>query len=250
MPGWARRLVKDRGFRFASGARIAFCLCLVAIGNAAASDIVSARYRDPTTRYDHGILGDAVEYGGLEMLLGDGRRLRLSLPENRVFEDISPRLVDLDGDGAPEIIAVESSLTKGARLSIYGEKGMIAATPFIGRPHRWLAPLGAADLDGDGAVELAYIDRPHLVRTLRVWRFKEGRLQPVATLSGLTNHQIGQAFISGGIRNCEGMAEIITVNADWSRIKATQLFNETLKARDIGSFSGLKSLEKALACGD
>ena len=37
-----------------------------------------------------------------------------------------------------------------------------------------LAPLGAADLDGDGKIELAYIDRPHLAKILRIWRFDDG----------------------------------------------------------------------------
>jgi hypothetical protein len=46
----------------------------------------------------------------------------------------------------------------------------LASTPWIGQRFRWLAPVAAADLDGDGAMELAYVDRPHLARTLRVWR--------------------------------------------------------------------------------
>ena len=229
------------------------CVLGVAVmghAKAAAAEIVAASYAEPTTRYDHAILGDAVEYGALHMQLRDGRQLVLTLPESRVFEDISPRLADLDKDGAPEIITIESSLTQGARLAIYGETGLIAATPFIGRPHRWLAPVGAADLDGDGAIELAYVDRPHLARVLRVWRFRDGGLKHVADLGGLTNHRIGQDYISGGIRTCSDVPEIITVNADWSRIMATRLSGGQLGARDIGPFSGRKELENALACKD
>ncbi|MBR9843037.1 MAG: VCBS repeat-containing protein [Rhodobacteraceae bacterium] len=228
----------------------ALWLTVVGSGGAALAEIASASYGSPTTRYDHGILGDAVEYGTLEMRLRDGRKLRVTLPEDRVFEDIAPRLADLDHDGTPEVITIESSLTKGARLAIYGETGLIAATPFIGRAHRWLAPLGAADLDGDGAVELAYIDRPHLARVLRVWRFQDGVLQHVADLQGLTNHRIGQDYISGGIRTCAGGPEIITANADWSRTMATRLSGSRLTSRDIGPFTGRKSLEEALVCED
>lgn len=229
---------------------VALWLIVVGSGGGALAEIVSARYDDPTTRYDHGVLGDAIEYGALEMRLRDGRKLRVTLPEDRVFEDVAPRLADLDHDGAPEVIAIESSLAKGARLAIYGEAGLIAATPFIGRPNRWLAPLGAADLDGDGAVEVAYIDRPHLARMLRVWRFQDGTLQHVADLQDLTNHRIGQDYISGGIRTCKGVAEVVTANADWSRIMATRLSGNRLTSRDIGPFAGRKSLEEALICED
>jgi len=215
------------------------------------ADIVSVRYVDPTTRYDHGILGDSIEYGALEMQLRDGRSLRLTLPETSVFEDLEPRLIDLDGDGSPEIITIESSLKKGARLAIYGEKGLIAATPHIGRTHRWLAPLGAADLDGDGTVELAYIDRPHLARVLRIWRFEDGKLVHLSDTSGLTNHRIGQDYISGGIRDCGSAPEIITVNADWSRIIATTFDGKRTNSQDIGPFKDRKNLVRTLqVCED
>ena len=205
---------------------------------AATEAIVSANYTLPTTRYDHAILGDAIEYGALDLRLDDGRNLRLTLPENRVFEDIAPRLADLDGDGAPEVIVVETDLGRGARLAVYGAAGLIAATPFIGRTHRWLAPIGAADLDGDGRVEIAYIDRPHLARTLKVWRFHDGRLTLVAKLGGLTNHQIGQDHITGGIRTCGQTPEIITLNAGWTQVMATRLQAGRLQSRALGPFTG------------
>ena len=229
---------------------LAVLLALPGMVGPAVAEVVSASYANPTTRYAHAVLGDDIEYGSLVMGLVDGRRIRVTLPESRVFEDIAPRLADLDGDGAPEVITIESSVTKGARLAIYGESGLIAATPFIGRSNRWLAPIGAADLDGDGAMEVAYIDRPHLARVLRVWRFEEGALQHVADLQGLTNHRIGQDYISGGIRNCSGDVEMITANADWSRIMAARLVDGRLIARDIAPFQGRKSLDAALACED
>ena len=214
----------------------------------AARTITSARYAEPTDRYDHGILGDALEWGALVLTLQDGSEITLRLPESRVFEDIKPRLADVDGDGAPEVIVVETDIARGASLAIYDTKGKRTATPYIGRTHRWLAPLGAADLDGDGMVELAYIDRPHLAKTLRIWRYETGNLVLVADLPGLTNHQIGQDYISGGIRDCGQGPEIITVNANWSRMMASTLKNSALTARDIGAFKGQASLTAALNC--
>lgn len=253
---------RRHGLRFwkscARRARMAPRIGLVslAISGPACAEILSANYADPTTRYAHGVLGDAVEYGALILKVAacddcafrKSVTLRFTLPENRVFEDIAPRLTDLDGDGLPEVVVIETESSTGASLAIYDETGKIAATPHIGRTNRWLAPLGAADLDGDGKVELAYIDRPHLAKILRVWRFDNGNLVHVADKAGLTNHRIGQNFISGGIRDCGEGSEIVTANADWSRIIVTVLKGGKLASRDIGPFKGGKSLTRALSC--
>lgn len=217
-------------------------------GAAAAQQIAAARYGAPTARYDHGILGDAVEWGALVLTLSDGRRLRLRLPETRVFEDIAPRLADLDGDGAAEVITVETSLARGARLAVYGAGGLVAATPYIGRTHRWLAPLGAADLDGDGAVEIAYIDRPHLARTLRIWRFEDGALHFVTERAGLTNHRIGWDFIPGGLRECGQGPELVLASGDWHDVMAVSLENGAIRTRRLGPYTGPGSLDAALIC--
>lgn len=221
------------------------------------TDILAADYSQSTSRYDHGILGDALEWGALTLTIDtcpDCARLTvhtitITLPKNHVFEDLSPRLADLDGDGDKEVIVIETDIARGAALAIYDQTGKIAETPHIGRTHRWLAPLGAADLDGDGTVELAYIDRPHLAKTLRIWRFENGKLTPVADHPGLTNHKIGQDFISGGIRICAGQPpEIITANKNWTRLIASSLSNTGIKTRDIGSHTGPASFKTALAC--
>lgn len=225
--------------------------CLVVFGAAgAAKDVISsAKYAAPTTRYDHGILGDAVEYGSLVLTLTTGKRITIQLPQTRVFEDIAPRVIDLDGDGAPEVIAIETSLQFGARLSVYGPKGLIAATPHIGRSHRWLAPIGAADLDGDDYIEIAYIDRPHLARLLKIWRFKDSQLTLVVERGGLTNHQIGQDYISGGMRDCGAGPQMITANADWSRIVASVFENGEIRSVEIGNHDGRAAFRQALECG-
>lgn len=215
--------------------------------SACAETVLSAEYADPTDRYAHGVLGDAIEWGSLRITTDSGPRV-FALPPARVFEDIAPRLVDLDADGSPEVIVVETLATAGAQLAIYDASGKIAATPHIGQTNRWLAPIGAADLDGDGMIEIAYIDRPHLAKTLRVWRYADGALVPVADLAGLTNHRIGEADIGGGIRDCGQGVEIVTANADWSRVMATTLQNGALRSRDIGAHVDRGSFAAALAC--
>ena len=227
--------------------RLASVVLFLTVGMAH-SEIVSAKYDQPTTRYAHGVFGDTVEYGALLMTLKNGKVLRVNLPESRVFEDISPRVIDLDGDGAPEVVVIETHVNQGAQLAIYGEAGKITATPHIGRTHRWLAPIGAADLDGDGYVELAYIDRPHLAKLLKVWRYKNGKLKLVAEAGNLTNHQFGDDYISGGIRDCGNGPEVVTANANWSDIMISRFDGTKIKAQSVGLYTGLKSIKRAMSC--
>ncbi len=246
------------------GARDAFCALLALSAPVAAAEICTEGTLDIAqvcfgneTRaapYGHGVLGNTPEWLHLDVYrakTADAGPIRYSLPRH-VFEDIAPRLSDLDQDGRDEIIAVQSSFSKGARLAIFGlDDGdgvrLIAATPYIGTRNRWLAPIGAIDLDGDGYVELSFIDRPHLARTLRVWRFRDRRLEPVAALGGLTNHRIGEPFITGGVRSCGGSPEIITADARWSVVVATSLADGELKTRSLAPFD-MNAIDAALNC--
>jgi hypothetical protein len=211
----------------------------------AASEIVSAPYAEPTQRYQHGVFGETEEWGALAFELSSGQKMILRLPETRVFEDIAPRLIDVDGDGLSEMVVVETDIALGARLAIYDEAGLVAATPFIGQTHRWLAPIGGVDLDGDGFVELAYIDRPHLARLLRIWRFKDGALVEVAQAEDLTNHRFGDPGISGGLRDCGEGPEMIMADTRWSRTIASRLVQGKIESRIV---SDGVDFAAALAC--
>ncbi|WP_027259600.1 FG-GAP repeat domain-containing protein [Leisingera aquimarina] len=261
----ARRLRMRARPRSARRAWRALCLGLALAGPsalAAEDRVVSARYGDPTTRYGHGVLGDDVEYGTL-VLTVEGTdevgltnktvhrksKILIRLPQDHVFEDTAPRLADVDGDDSPEVLVVETDVAQGAQLAIYDARGeKIAATPHIGTRNRWLAPIGAADLDGDGYVEVAYVDRPHLAKTLRIWRFKDGALTETASQAGLTNHRIGQGFITSGIRNCGQGPELVTVSGDWRRIIASRLQDGRIASQDIGPFGQGTRLQAVLAC--
>ena len=157
--------------------------------------IVEAWLIEPTERYDHGVLGDAIEAGGLLVRLTDGSERQLLLPEDQVFEDLRPRLADLDRDGVPEILVVRSSLTEGAVLTAYGLVGddlkLIAEGPRHLTAHRWLNPIGAADFDGDGVTEVAYVETPHIGGILRILSLDGDRLVEEVSWAGFSNHLIG-----------------------------------------------------------
>jgi len=222
----------------------------------AAKLFIYAAFDGETDEYDHHVLGAVRNAKGMTIQI---RRqgsedttcpAEVNLPPGQVFEDIAPRFADLNGDGMPEVIVVQSSTSAGARLAVYDRRArLVAATPYIGHAHRWLAPAGAADLDGDGFVELVYVDRPHLAKILRVWRFRNGELAQIAEKTGLTNHRIGWEHIPGGIRDCGGVREIVTASGDWRRIVATRFQDGVLESRDLGLYDGPGSLNAALGCG-
>ncbi|MCB1389564.1 MAG: VCBS repeat-containing protein [Rhodobacteraceae bacterium] len=201
---------------------------------AEAQTIVRARLIEPTTRYGHHPMGPTVaDHGALDLVLSDGSRRTIRLPESRVFEDNAARLADLTGDDAPEVVLVESDLERGARLSVYGPAGLVAAGPFIGQRNRWMAVAGIADLDGDGTPEIAVVDRPHLRRTLVIWQQRGSELVPVAELAGVTNHRFGEATIGGGIRTCADGSEVIVASPDLSQTLAVTFDGVALRARPV-----------------
>jgi len=237
------------------GAGPALALLLIAplAAQAEQGGVTAARLSQPTTRYDHAVLGDAVEWGALDLTVRDcptcpARRLTVRLPETRVFEDVEARIVDADGDGRSEAMVVESDLALGASLALYNDEGQRHATAFLGQPHRWLAPLGVADLDGDGGPEIAYVEKPHLDRVLVILRFRDGRFTEIARIPGLTNHRIGDRRISGGIRNCGQGAEAVLATADWSGLVAVSLRDGQPRVTPIATSATPRAFARALDC--
>ncbi len=157
-------------------------------------DIRSAWYVGPTRRYAHGILGDAIEASALRVELKGGAHLTYDLPANMVFEDRTPRISDLDGDGRKEVITIRSSTSEGGGVAVYGVREgrltEIAVNDFIGLRNRWLNIAAIADVTGDGRKDIAYVRTPHIGGMLRLFSFENG-LNFVSEIDGFSNHAIG-----------------------------------------------------------
>lgn len=237
-------------------------ICIAGVGQASdwvtatGEGIAAARFEVPDDVYPHRIMGSLPEMRVLAVRDGMGREMWVDLrnrpPGTHVFEDIAPRVVDADGDGLNDVVVVEADPEHGAQLAIYGlRRGTLtktAATPHIGTPFRWLAPVAVADLDGNGIIDLAYVETPHLGKRLRVWSWAPGGLTEIAALDGLTNHRIGEEFISGGLRDCGAGPEMLLADAAWREVTAVRLAQGRLTARGLGLTPDAAGFASAAAC--
>jgi hypothetical protein len=187
---------------------------------------VQAWFGRPTDRYDHGILGDAIEGGSLVVLDDGGNQHELVLPERYVFEDITPRLMDLDGDGRNEVIAIRSDVTAGASVVVYqltaGSLTEAAATAPIGTRHRWLSIASIANYTGDGRLEIAVVKTPHIGGSLELLAWKERQLISLHDpQTGYSTHFIGSRDVSLAASSDltgDGTAELVLPNQARTRL--------------------------------
>lgn len=145
-------------------------------------------YTHPTSRYQHGVLGDQVEAAGMT-LLETAPRLRVlqttMFPENVVAEGIAPIWTDISGDGRPDILVTLSDAQQGAQLVVYSEVGeRIASSDTIGQGSRWRHQLAVAPFGPQGAVEVATVLTPHIGGVVEFYRLVEGELRMTAQVSG------------------------------------------------------------------
>ena len=157
--------------------------------------IAAAWFSEPSPRYRHMPFGGDQHPTALTVSTKEQRLLKFQLPKDSVFEDRLPRLVDLDGDGQEEIVVVRAYERRGAALAILAIRGnelqIIAETPPIGIPFRWLNPAGFGDFDGDGQIDIALVQTPHLEGELQIWTLREGKLVQIASTGDVSNHVFG-----------------------------------------------------------
>lgn len=182
-------------------------------------DIRRAWYARPTGRYSHGALGDRIEAGSLVAETADGALLEAVLPEEQVFEDITPRIADLDGDGKNELIAIRSSNTGGAAVAIYGlvggELALRGAGSENGRANRWLNIAGFLPGPDDG-LTIYGVRTPHIGGRLFSLEYRDGTVietNDIAT--DISNHVIGSRELGlSAVGAFDGRLELIVPSQD------------------------------------
>jgi hypothetical protein len=162
-------------------------------------DIARAWLAQPTVRYDHGILGDSVDAGSLVIETRAGRRQEVKLEDDAVFEDLEPRIADIDGDGRDDVVVVKSYLKRGSALAVIAERRgryqIVAETPPLGAPHRWLDPAGIGKFSADGKIGIALVRQPHVIGVLELWTWSNGALQKNGEIPDTANHIAGTRAI-------------------------------------------------------
>lgn len=165
-------------------------------------DLVKAWLAAPTRRYRHAVLGDDLEAAELRAQTQSGRMLVATLPDECVFEDLVPRLVDLDADGRDEVVVVQSCQSTGAMITVWGDAngGLVrkAAGGAIGTAHRWLNPIGFGDFDGDGRLEIAIVQTPHIGGIVKIFRLDGAALALVAERGHYLTHAPGSTDLGLG----------------------------------------------------
>lgn len=150
---------------------------------------------DPTGRYDHGVLGDAVEAASITLIDTNPEphvSLKIDIPPPAVIEGIAPIWADITGDGRREIIVTLSSPGEGAHIVIYNENGeLLASGPPIGQSYRWRNQLAVAPTAPDGELEFVDVLTPHIGGVVEFYQLSGQELQILAQLPGYTSHIIG-----------------------------------------------------------
>lgn len=163
---------------------------------AGSKDIAWAWLGTPTLRYPHKALGSTTHAATLHVqLAANTKELVYTLPLHKVFEDLTVRLVDLDADGRDEIIVIESDAARGAATVVLGVRAQglveIARSPYAGSTFLWLNPVGVADFDGDGKLDIASVITPHIGGTLTLYHYRPPALVPFASAMDISNHRMG-----------------------------------------------------------
>jgi hypothetical protein len=202
----------------------------------AIGDITAAWYSQPTSRYRHGALGDTIEGGALVAQTKDGLKATFKLPETEVFEDIAPRLADLDGDGISEIVTVLSSFSGGASVTIFGFSGGTlmrkAAIPFLGTPNEWINIAGIERYLGMETPEIAVVVTPHKRGQLGFLKLVRGRLIVVTAQAGFSNHVFGSSetrLSASADIDGNGAAELALPSLDRKKLTIMSLTRQGLK---------------------
>lgn len=150
---------------------------------------------NPTTRYDHGVLGDAVEASGITLIETRPEAriiLKIDIPPPAVIEGIAPIWADITGDGRREIIVTLSSQIDGAQIALFDENGeRLASGPAIGQGYRWRNQLAVAPTGLDGELELVDVLTPHIGGVVEFYGLSGSELQILAQVRGYTSHVIG-----------------------------------------------------------
>lgn len=193
------------------------------VATAPSGDIRRAYFAQPTDRYRHAILGDAIEGGSLMVETADGQQFEFVLPQEQVFEDITPRIHDAGGDGTNEVIAIRASRSGGGAVVVYGLRDgalvEIAASSENGRPNRWLNIAGITT--NAGRTQIAFVRTPHIGGRLATLTYENGRWRERNEIvRDVSNHLIGARELDlSEVSTIPGLQGLVLPSQNWQALR-------------------------------
>jgi hypothetical protein len=162
-------------------------------------------------RYNHGVLGDAIEATRVTLLERHNLKLmrELVLDAPWVLEDIAPRKVRLAG-GRDGLLSVHAGPAGGqlvlidADLNNASSLRLAAQGPALGRVNRWMSPMVCGE-------HWLAVHTPHIGGVLHAYRQDGIHLQATRWLSGVSNHRIGSRWLDTS--SCSGQHLLIADQA-------------------------------------
>jgi hypothetical protein len=186
----------------------------------------------PTTRYDHGVLGDAIEADAMTLLRpGEQEKLEagfITPASGGVFEQVSPLWFEVPGSDGELLAVTESTPELATRVSVYCLDGsLVAAGPFIGEPYKWRHLIAAGPFGPNGEIELVDTLTPHIGGTLEFYRpdLDNGSLNIAATQTGYTSHRIytrNMDTARAGDLDGDGRWELLVPNDAYTELGAVR----------------------------
>lgn len=163
--------------------------------------VFQAALVQPTDRYPHGVLGDAIEAASIQVINTEtGETNTFGPDEPTVIEGIAPLLADLTGDGQPEILVTHANGDVGAWLALWSADGrLLARSEPIGLGRRWRNQLAVAPLGPAGEVEIVDVRTPHIGGTVQYFRLNGDGLELIENIAGFSTHVIGSRNLDMGV---------------------------------------------------
>ncbi len=184
----------------------------------------------PSSRYEHGVLGDELEAEGMSVLKRKNGGYILDreiTPESGgVFEGIAPFWFDTEEGQALAI--TESVDGRGSRVSVYAPDGnLISAGPFFDEPQKWRHLIAAGPFGPNGETELVATRTPHLEAITEFYRLngETGDIELVATGDGYPTHTIYSRNLDAaraGDFDDDGAWELLAPNDNYNGLAAVR----------------------------
>ena len=186
----------------------------------------------PTDRYDHGILGDAIDASAINLIETEPelrilQTITIDAPD--VIEGISAIWADIDNDGARDIIVTLSNNRGGSRIAAFREDGtLLAESDPIGLGHRWRHQIAVASFDGSGSPLLVAIRTPHIGGIIEFFQYKNGKLEITNEIKGFSSHSIGSRNLDSALAgdfNNDGVIDLLAPDQPHSNLGIISNFN-------------------------